>query len=172
MKTISNLTVLFVIILNITALGFILRNFVYLKDTKGKESQYSDVARMFSGIINFTITFGVFILETYGWELLLSPLMGLNYTGYTEPITEETVVYTPEVIVGVIMLESAIYLPYAINYLLYKVWYKKAGISKWWILPGLVVSTFSFMSSVCVVIFNNVADFWATYPWVWDWVGI
>lgn len=158
MKLIFTWTIfLIVIMLNITALYFMIKKFFQIDKISGKKSSWRTVTGVFSIIINLVIVFGV--CYAMGLGLLLISAYGL--------FCKRETIYISDFSTGLILIESAIFLPYGLNLLLYKLWYKKTGFSKRLIFPSIVIGIGNFILCVFWMIVGGYINDWATWPWKW-----
>lgn len=101
--------------MNITALCFIVRGFVRKGKVSGKTSVWSTITKIFSVLLNLLIDYGVF------WELIF----GIWFIRAYGIVIGNREIYIFEFNMGFIFLETAFFVPYGLNVLLYKFWYKK-----------------------------------------------
>jgi len=152
----AGLVFLIVVILNITALFFIIKKFVRTDKFNGKKSSWSIVAKVFSVILNLALAYVVF------WAVAL----GLWFIKTYGIITDTWKIYISEFNMGFIFLETAFFVPYGLNVLLYKFWYRKMGLSKWWTFPALIMETVAFIITVLYVLSNDYIRGWTNAEWI------
>ena len=113
----------------------IIRSFFRQKISYENNSRYSYVMKFLSVILNMEFGVAAFLGVKLGLSLI-SPY-------YCIPDNEDF--HSLEYITGVIISEVVIFLPYAMNLLLYKRLYRKDGLSKWWTFPSIPVSAGAFL---------------------------
>lgn len=144
------------VVLNITALYVIIRKFFRKKTVSGKTSSWSIVTKIFSVVLNLALAFGVFWAVALGLWLISTD--GLFFsTGK---------IYKSDFTIGLILLETAVFLPYGLNLLLYKFWYGKKGLSKWWTFPAIVIGAGAFIWSVFHILSENFINDWSKAKWI------
>ncbi len=151
----AGLVFLIVVILNITALFFIIKKFFRIDKFNGKKSSWSIVAKVFSVILNLVLAYGVFWAVAFGLWLISA-----------DGLFRSDKIYTSDFIAGLILLETSVFLPYGLNFLLYKIWYRKVNISKWWIFPAIIIGCGMFVVCVFNIISGDFIDDWATVEWI------
>lgn len=72
-------------------------------------------------------------------------------------------IYIPEFIMCMALIAIALALPFGANFLLYRFWYKKAGISKLWIIIPLLC-IYLVLGFWLIVFFMTVYDC-GTFTW-------
>ncbi len=142
---------LFAVILNVIAMYLIISNFSYKENICERNSLFSIITRIFSVLLNLVLAYGVFWVVTFGIWLISAD--GLFY--------KSEKIYTSDFIAGLILLESAVFLPYGLNLLLYKLWYRKTGLSKWWIFPAIVIGIGVFVVCIFNIISGNFISDWS-----------
>lgn len=109
-----------------------------------------------SVLINILLALGT-VFCTFSGNALISPI-GL--------FIEMKEIYTENVVFGVILILTAIFLPSRINMALYKYCYGKRGLSKWWIFPSVLMVIFSVGWTVFLIIFFDFITGWAKINWI------
>ncbi|MDE6501703.1 MAG: hypothetical protein K2L10_06430 [Ruminococcus sp.] len=145
----------FVIIVNVIGFYFIVRNFLWREKYSGKSSVWTTVTKIFSVILNLVLIYGVF------WGFFISFMFmstqGIFYNYHK--------IYVSDFCTGFLLLETLFFLPYGINMFLYKIWYRKNNLCKWWILPSLLIGAVTFLMAVlCVITIGYIND-WSTAKW-------
>ncbi|MDE6834439.1 MAG: hypothetical protein K2J39_09400 [Ruminococcus sp.] len=146
----------FVVMVNVIGFYFIVRNFFHMERYTGKSSVWSTITKIFSVILNLVLIYGVF----WGFfiSLMLMSSRGLFYNYHK--------IYVSDFYTGFLLLEASVFLPYGINMLLYKVWYRKNNLCKWWIFPALLIGAVTFLLAVLFVITNGYIKDWSTSIWL------
>ena len=143
-----------VVVVNIIGFYFIVRNFLRQERYSGKSSVWSTLTKIFSVILNLVLIYGVFWGFFIG-VMFMSPRGLFNYHK----------IYVSDFCTGFLLLEASVFLPYGINMLLYKVWYRKNNLCKWWIFPALLIGAVTFVLAVLFVITNGYIKDWSTAEW-------
>lgn len=151
----TDLIFLSVSALNIAALYFIIKSFFHIKTVSGKTSSWSIVAKIFSVIFNLVLAFCVFWAVALGLWVISAD--GLFVKGDN--------IYISDFITGMILIETSIFLPYGLNFILHKLWYQKTGLSKWWIFPDIIIGVVVFAVCIVVIIAGDYINDWSTLPW-------
>lgn len=147
---------LIIFALNVTAFCFMIRNFFRKGKISGKNSVWSTITKIFSVLLNLLIDYGVF------WELIFSICFIRSYG----LVTGTWKIYISEFNMGFIFLETAFFVPYVLNVLLYKFWYRKFGLSKWWTFPALLTGALAFIITVSYVLSNDYISGWTNAEWL------
>lgn len=147
---------LIVVILNIITLYIITDKFLCKESICGKKSLFSIITEIFSVLLNLALVYCVFWAVAFGLWLISAD--GLFYTSDK--------IYTSDFIAGMILLETSVFLPYGLNLLLYKSWYGKTGLSKWWIFPAIIIGAGVFAVSVFNIISGNFISVWSEVQWI------
>ena len=144
-----------VVVVNITGFCFILRNFFRKERYTGKSSVWSTVTKIFSVIFNLVIF----------WSVIYAIAGGLwNISAHGHYYKLESI-HLSDFFTGLILIETAIFLPYGLNLLLYKWWYKKTGLSKYWIFPAIAIGAGAFIVCVFSIISGDFINDWSTVKW-------
>lgn len=147
-----------VVMVNITGLYFITKKFFRKRTVSGKKSSFSTVTKVFSVILNIALAYVVFWAVIFG-AFCLSPY------GIFHNIVK---IYISDFITSLILLvETSIFLPYGLNLLLYKFWYGKVGLSKWWTFPAIIIGVGAFIGTIFLVISENFINGWSQAEWIW-----
>ena len=93
---------LVLIILNIITLYVIINKFFCKEEVDGKNSSFSIITKVFSVIVNLALAYGVF------WAVVLGVLC-LSPYGIFHNIVK---IYISDFITALILLETAVFLPY------------------------------------------------------------
>ena len=144
-----------VVMINILGFYFIVRNFLWQERYSGKNSLFGTVTKVFSLILNLVIFWSVIYAVCGG--LLLMSADGHYYK--LESIS------LSDFFTGLILLETAVFLPYGLNLLLYKLWYKKTGLSKCWIFPAIIIGAGALILCVFCIISEDFINDWLTVEW-------
>lgn len=147
---------LIAVILDITAFAIIIGHFFCIDRFSGKKSAWSIVAKVFSVIFNLALAYGAFWAICFGL-FLISPY-GFLY--------KSEKIYISDFLTGFALIETAVFLPYGLNFLLYKIWYRKVDISKWWIFPAIITGIGAFVLIVFGVISDGYIKDWSTIKWI------
>ncbi|MDE7137704.1 MAG: hypothetical protein K2O29_04505 [Ruminococcus sp.] len=107
-------------------------------------------------LLNFVFAYVVFWAVAFGLWLISAD--GLFY--------KSDKIYTSDFIAGMILLETAVFLPYGLNLLLYKLWYKKTGLLKWWIFPAIIIGCGVFVVCVFNIISDDFISDWSKVQWI------
>ncbi|MDE6776797.1 MAG: hypothetical protein K2J25_02570 [Oscillospiraceae bacterium] len=145
---------LIVMILHIIAIIFIIKKFLQIDEVSVKKSPESTEEEpvLISIILIFIIGFVAFCVTLSGLMCIIyHPSPPGVVTDFIIPSLDRTP-YIYNFIKGLILIESAIFLPYGLNLLLYKLWYKKTGLSKWKIFPSIIIGIGNFILCVFVII--------------------
>lgn len=102
-----------------------------------------------SRIVSLVINFWLFFISLY--FMVISVAM----TDYWERYP----VYIPEFIMCIAFIVISLAVPFAANFLLYRFWYKKSGMSKLWIAVPLL-GTYLALLFLLLAFFISVPD-WA-----------
>lgn len=154
----TELIFLVVVILNITAMRFIVRGFFRKDKVSGKNSTWGTVTRIFSVIFNIALGVGAF------WGIALG-FFCMSPFGWFGNVREK--LYFSDLVSGLLLCEISVFVPYGLNVLLYKFWYKKLGLSKWWTFPALVIGTVAFIILVSDILSENFIHYWSQTEWIW-----
>ncbi len=154
----SVLIFLFAVILHIITLYLIINKFLCKEKICERKSLFSIITKIFSVLLNLALAYVVFWAVIFG-ALCLSPY------GIFHNIVK---IYMSDFITGLILLvETSILLPYGLNLLLYKFWYGKVGLSKWWTFPAILIGVGAFIGTVFLVLSENFINGWAKAEWIW-----
>ena len=82
--------------------------------------------------------------------------------GYTD-FWERYPIYIPEFIMCIAFIVISLVLPFGANFLLYRFWYKKAGMSKLWIVIPLL-GTYLILFFGVIVFLMSIPD-WGNFTW-------
>ena len=107
------------------------------------------VSRISSLVINFFLFF----------TSLYFMVIPIAYTDYWERYP----VYVPQFIMCIAFMLIAVALPFGANFLLYRFWYKKAGMSKLWVAIPLA-ATYLVLLFLLLVFFMSIPD-WGNFTW-------
>ncbi|MDE6034633.1 MAG: hypothetical protein K2G36_01815 [Ruminococcus sp.] len=146
----------FVVMVNVIGFYFIVRNFFRQERYTGKSSVWSTVTKIFSVLLNIVIAYGVF------WGFFIS-LMFMSTRGI---FVNHHKIYVSDFCIGFALLEASIFLPYGINMLLYKIWYRKNNLCKWWIFPALLTGAITFLMAVSGLLTIGYIKDWSTSEWL------
>lgn len=144
------------VILDITALAVIIGKFFCIDRFFGKKSAWSIFAKVFSVIFNLALCYGVF------WAIVL----GLFFISPYVFFYKSDKIYMSNFCIGFAILETGVFAPYGLNFLLYKIWYRKVDISKWWIFPAIITGIGAFAIIVINIIFGGYIKDWSTIEWI------
>ncbi|MCM1505887.1 MAG: hypothetical protein NC177_01950 [Ruminococcus flavefaciens] len=144
-----------VVIANITALFFITKNFFRIDKFNGKKSACSIVAKVFSVVLNLAFFVGVFGAVVLGIRFISA----MN-------VSDCKFIFTYNFKMGLILLETAFFLPYGLNFALYNMWYRKNNLPKWWIFPSLIIGVLAFIITVFSVITRGFINDWSQAEWI------
>lgn len=162
----TGLIFLMIIILHIIAIVFIIKKFLKIDEATMKNSPASIVTGDISVILNSVIGLVALFVAVHGLWLIAYPRISNKPTLFSNYALNQTI-YICNFIKGLLFLESAIFLPYGLNLLLYKLWYKKTGLSKWKIFPSIIIGIGNFILCVFIMILGDLINDWATWPWMW-----
>lgn len=154
----TELIFLVVVILNITAMRFIVRGFFRKDKVSGKTSAWSTVTMIFSVIFNIALGVGAF------WGIALGIFCFSPFSWFGN-VSEKF--YFSDLVSGLLLCEVSVFVPYGLNALLYKFWYKKLGLSKWWTFPALVIGTVAFIICVFNILSSGYIRYWSQCEWIW-----
>lgn len=126
---------LVVVILNMIAMYIIIDEFLRKENICKKNSLWSVVAKVFSVIFNLALAYCVFWVVAFGIWFISTDVLFFR----------SDKIYISGFIVGMILFEIAVFLPYGLNLLLYKLWYRKVNVSKWWIFPSTIIGAGVFV---------------------------
>lgn len=104
-----------------------------------------------SRISSLVINFFLFFTSLY---FMVIPIA---YTDHWERYP----VYVPQFIICIVLMLIAFALPFASNFLLYRFWYKKAGMSKLWVIIPLL-GTYLVLLLGVVVFLMSIPD-WGNF---------
>lgn len=145
-----------VVVVNVIGFYFIARNFFRQERYSGKNSVWSTVTKIFSVILNLVLIYGVFWGFLIGFMFMSTRGIFYNYHK----------IYVSDFFTGFLLMEASVFLPYGINMFLYKVWYRKNNLCKWWIFPALLIGAVTFLLAVlCVITIGYIKD-WSTSEWI------
>ena len=145
----------FVVMVNVMGFCFIVRNFCRQERYTGKSSVWSTVTKIFSVILNLVIF----------WSVIYAIASGLwNISAHGHYYKLESI-HLSDFFNGLIIIETAVFLPYGLNLLLYKLWYKKTGLSKYWIFPAIVIGAGALILCVFSIISGDFINDWSTVKW-------
>ncbi|MDE5620394.1 MAG: hypothetical protein K2I80_07715 [Ruminococcus sp.] len=147
---------LIMIIFNIILLYLIIDKFLCKENICERASLFSIITKIFSVLLNFVFAYVVFWAVAFGLWLISAD--GLFY--------KSDKIYTSDFIAGMILLETAVFLPYGLNLLLYKLWYKKTGLLKWWIFPAIIIGCGVFVVCVFNIISDDFISDWSKVQWI------
>ena len=102
-----------------------------------------------SRIVSLAINFLLFFISIYFMAI------PLGITDYWERYP----VYIPEFIMCTAFIVISLAVPFAANFLLYKFWYKKSGMSKLWVAIPLL-GTYIVLGYLLLAFFISIPD-WA-----------
>ena len=146
----------FVVMVNVIGFYFIGRNFFRQERYTGKSSVWSTVTKIFSVLLNIVLVYGVF------WGFFIS-LMFMSTRGL---FCNHHKIYVSDFFTGFALMEATIFLPYGINMLLYKIWYRKNNLCRWWIFPALLVGAITFLLAVSGLLISGYINDWSTSEWL------
>lgn len=144
-----------VIIVNAIGFCFIVRNFFRQEIYSGKNSVWSTVTKIFSLILNLVIF----------WSVIYAVCGGLWLMSADGHYYKLESIHLSDFFNGLIIIETAVFLPYGLNLLLYKLWYKKTGLSKYWIFPAIVIGAGALIVCVFSIISGDFINDWSTVKW-------
>ena len=149
--------VIFFLVVVVNAIGFcfIVRNFLRQERYSGKNSSFSTIIKIFSLILNLVIF----------WSVIYAVAGGLWLMSAHEHYYKVQSIHLFDFYAGLILVETAIFLPYGLNLLLYKLWYKKTGLSKYWIFPAIVIGAGALILCVFSIISWDFINDWSTVKW-------
>ncbi|MDE6780341.1 MAG: hypothetical protein K2J40_02635 [Ruminococcus sp.] len=148
----------FVVMINIIGFYFMTKKFFRKRTVSGKNSSFSTVTKVFSVILNlalavgalFGVALGLFCISPFG-------LFGGVYEKF----------WVSDFVTGLLLCEVSVFVPYGLNVLLYKFWYKKFGLSKWWTFPALVIGAGAFIVCVLDILSERFIRYWSYGEWIW-----
>ncbi len=147
---------LIMVILNIISLYLIICRFLFKENICEITSWFTIITGIFSVLLNLALVYCVYWAVTFGLWLISAD--GL--------IFKSDKIYTSDFIAGLILLETAVFLPYGLNLLLYKLWYGKTGLSKWWIFPSIIIGCIVFVVGVFSIISGDFIKDWSEVKWI------
>lgn len=147
---------LVVVILNIITLYIIINKFLCKENICERNSLFSIITKIFSVLLNIALAYVVFWAVVFGLWLISAD--GLFF--------KSDKIYTSDFIAGLILLETAVFLPYGLNLMLYKFWYGKTGLSKWWIFPAVIIGAGVFVVCLFNVISGDFISDWSEVQWI------
>lgn len=153
----AELIFLVVVILNVTAMRFIVRGFFRKVKVSGKNSAWSTITKIFSVIFNIALGFGAF------WSMVLG-FFCMSPFGWFGNVRDKF--WVSDLVSGLLLCEVSVFVPYGLNVLLYKFWYKKVGLSKWWTFPALITGALAFIITVSYVLSNDYISGWTNAEWL------
>ena len=145
----------FVVIANVIGFCVIVRNFFRMERYTGKSSVWSTVTKIFSVLLNIVLVYGVL------WGFVIG-FMSMS----TGSIFSYNKIYVSDFFTGFALLEASVFLPYGINMLLYKIWYRKNNLCKWWIFPALLTGAITFLLAVISAITSGDIKDWSIAEWL------
>lgn len=154
----AELIFLVVVILNVTAMRFIVRGFFRKVKVSGKNSAWSTITKIFSVIFNIALGFGAF------WSMVLG-FFCMSPFGWFGNVREKF--WVSDLVSGFLLCEVSVFVPYGLNVLLYKFWYKKVGLSKWWTFPALIMGVATFIFCIFEIISSEYIRYWSQCEWIW-----
>lgn len=167
----TGLIFLMITILHIIAFIFIIKNFLQIdeaNEVSAKKIPEITVTKNISEIINCVVILLSFYATYLGLLLIASHgLFDIGIPFSNHSLFLNRTIYICNFIKGLILIESAIFLPYRLNLLLYKLWYKKTGLSKRIMLPSIIIGIINFILCVFWIIVEGYINDWATWPWEW-----
>lgn len=107
-----------------------------------------------SRISSLVINFFMFCISFYFM------LMSVAMTDYWERYP----IYIPEFIMCIAFIVISLALPFAANFLLYRFWYKKSGMSKLWVAIPLAATYFLLLGLLLVFLFS-IPEWWNSFTW-------
>ena len=149
---------LVLIILNIITLYIIINKFFCKEKVCGKKSLWSIIAKIFSVILNLALAYVVF------WGVILG-LLFISPFGWFGGVRDR--LWVSDFATGLLLCEVSVFVPYGLNVLLYRLWYKKFGLSKWWTFPAILIGAGAFIGYVFLVLSENFINGWAKAEWIW-----
>ena len=151
--------IIFFLVVVVNAIGFyfIVRNFCRQERYSGKHSSFSMVTKIFSVVLNLVIF----------WSVIYAVAGGLWLMSAHGHYYKLESIHLFDFYAGLILVETAIFLPYGLNLLLYKWWYKKTGLSKYWIFPAIVIGAGALILCVFSIISGDFINDWSTVKWRW-----
>lgn len=150
--------IIFFLVVMINAIGFyfIVRNFFRQEIYSGKSSVWSTVTKVFSVILNLVIF----------WSVIYAVCGGLWLMSADGSYYKVKSIHLLDFYAGLIFLETAVFLPYGLNLMLYKLWYKKTGLSKYYIFPAIVIGAGALIVCVFSIISGDFINDWSTVKWI------
>ncbi len=144
-----------VVIVNIIGFYFIVRNFFRQEIYSGKNSLFGTMTKIFSLILNLVIF----------WSVIYAVCGGLWLMSAHGHYYKVESIHLFDFYAGLILLETAVFLLYGLNLLLYKLWYKKTGLSKYWIFPAIIIGAGALILCVFSIISGDFMNDWSTVEW-------
>ena len=83
--------------------------------------------------------------------------------GYTD-FWERYPIYIPEFIMCIAFIVISLVLPFGANFLLYRFWYKKSGMSKLWVVIPLA-ATYLVLLFLLLVFLLAIPEWWNSFTW-------
>ena len=145
----------FVVMSNTIGFYFMIKNFFREWTVSGKNSLFSMVTKVFSVILNLVLF----------WSVIYAIAGGLWLISADGHYYKVESIHLFDFYTGLILLETAVFLPYGLNLLLYKLWYKKTGLSKCWIFPSIIMGAGAFILCVFCIISGDFINDWSTVEW-------
>ena len=114
------------------------------------------MGKVVSRIVSLAINFGLFFISLYFM------VISVGMTDYWERYP----VYIPEFIMCIAFIVISFAVPFAANFLLYRFWYKKSGMSKLWVVIPLL-GTYLVLGYLLFAFFISVPD-WRNSAFTWQ----
>lgn len=146
------------VMINIIGFYFMTKNFFRKRTVGGKTSSFSTATKIFSVILNLALAFGALFCVALG-------LFCMSPFGLFGFVREKF--WGSDLIIGLLLCEVSVFVPYGLNVLLYKLWYKKFGLSKWWTFPALVIGAGAFIFCVFDILSERFIRYWSQAEWIW-----
>ncbi|MDE5770066.1 MAG: hypothetical protein K2I06_00340 [Ruminococcus sp.] len=148
----------FAVMINIIGFYFMTKNFFRKRTASGKISSFSTATKVFSVILNLALAFGALFGVALG-------LFCISPFGLFGIVRDEF--WVSDFATGLLLCEVSVFVPYGLNILLYKFWYKKFGLSKWWTFPALVIGAGAFIFCVFDILSERFIRYWSYGEWIW-----
>ncbi|MDE5556585.1 MAG: hypothetical protein K2J32_02650 [Ruminococcus sp.] len=146
------------VMINIIGFYFMTKNFFRKRTVGGKTSSFSTATKIFSVILNLALAFGALFCAALG-------LFCISPFGWFGGVRDR--LWISDFATGFLLCEVSVFVPYGLNVLLYKFWYKKFSLSKWWTFPALVVGAGAFIICVFEILSGRYIRYWSQAEWIW-----
>lgn len=155
----TELIFLIMVIFNVIALCFIVRGFFRKEKVSGINSIGAVITKIFSVVLNISVAYVSF------WGVICG-LLFIAPFGLFGFMNKQ--MYVSTFAMGLALYEASAFVPYGLNALLYKFWYKKLGLSKWWTFPALIIGAGAFIICILSILTEKrFIRYWSQIEWVW-----